>query len=101
MFTPEQSLSALAAMKPRPRIYDKYGFVDAFNPTTGWVNPDVIGIDLGITLLSASNLASGNVWHWFMRNVEVQRGLRLAGLVKYRADYRAIARESLRVLATS
>ena len=22
-----------------------YGFVDAFNPNNGWVNPDVIGID--------------------------------------------------------
>ena len=35
------------------RIYGRYGFADAFHPTDGWVNPDVIGIDLGITLLSA------------------------------------------------
>ncbi|MGH9372111.1 MAG: glucoamylase family protein, partial [Vicinamibacterales bacterium] len=32
----------------------------------GWVNPDVIGIDLGITLLSAENLRTGRVWSWFM-----------------------------------
>ncbi|NOT60699.1 MAG: hypothetical protein HOP19_10810, partial [Acidobacteria bacterium] len=44
------------------------------------VNPDVIGIDLGITLLSAENLRSGNVWRWFMRNAEMSRALRLAGL---------------------
>jgi hypothetical protein len=48
-------------------------------PTTGWVNPDVIGIDVGITLLSAENLRSGKVWTWFMRNPEIQRGLERAG----------------------
>ena len=45
------------------RIYGRYGFADAFHPVDGWVNPDVIGIDLGITLLSAENLRwdkSGN-----------------------------------------
>jgi hypothetical protein len=31
------------------RIWKRYGFVDAFNPHTGWVNPDVIGIDVGIS----------------------------------------------------
>jgi hypothetical protein len=32
----------------------------------------VIGIDVGITLLSAENLRTGNVWKWFMRNRQVQ-----------------------------
>ena len=39
----------------------------------GWINKDVIGIDVGITLLSAENLRSGNVWRWFMRNAEIRR----------------------------
>ena len=60
------------------RIYGRYGFADAFHPTDGWVNPDVIGIDLGITLLSAENLRTGNVWRWFMQSPDVQRGMRLA-----------------------
>jgi hypothetical protein len=82
MFTPEISLPALREMKEKfgDKIYGRYGFTDAFNPTTGWVNPDVIGIDTGITLLSAENLRSGNVWRWFMRNAEIRRGLRLVGL---------------------
>ena len=82
MFTPEISLPALREMKDKfgDKIYGRYGFTDAFNPTTGWVNPDVIGIDVGITLLSAENLRSGNVWRWFMRNAEIRRALRLAGL---------------------
>jgi hypothetical protein len=80
MFTPDITLPALREMHRRfgGRIYGRYGFTDAFNPTTGWVNPDVIGIDVGITLLSAENLRSGKVWAWFMENPEIQRGLRRA-----------------------
>jgi hypothetical protein len=36
----------------------------------------VIGIDVGITLLSAENLRSGNVWKWFMKNKEIKRALK-------------------------
>ena len=86
MFTPKESTSALRAMKERygEKIYGKYGFVDAFNPNTGWVDSDVIGINAGIILLSAENARTGNVWSWFMRNPEMPRALRLAGLVGYR-----------------
>jgi len=62
------------------RVYGLYGFADAFNPDTGWVNPDVIGIDLGITLLSAENLRTGRVWGWFMRNEEIPRAMEAAGV---------------------
>jgi hypothetical protein len=83
MFAPDICLPALKAMKEKfgEKVYGKYGFVDAFNPNNGWINPDVIGIDVGITLLSAENLRSGKVWRWFMRNREITRALRLAGIV--------------------
>ena len=86
MFTPDICLPALRAMKEKfgERVWGRYGFVDAFNPTTGWVDTDVLGINQGITLLSAENLRSGNVWRWFMRNPEVHRALRLVGLVESR-----------------
>ena len=63
MFTPDITVPALRAMREKfgDRIYGRYGFTDAFNPLTNWVNPDVIGIDVGITLLSAENLRTGNV----------------------------------------
>ncbi len=82
MFTPDLCLPALHAMKGRfgSRIYQRYGFVDAFNPITGWQAGDVIGIDVGITLLSADNLRSGNLWKWFMANPEAPRALALAGI---------------------
>lgn len=77
MFTPEISLPALREMKRLygDKIYGKYGFADAFNPHTGWVGPDVLGIDLGITLISAENLRSGKVWKWFMKNKEIRKAL--------------------------
>lgn len=82
MFTPDISVPALRAMKDRfgDKIYGKYGFADAFHPTTGWVAEDVIALDTGITLLAAENLRTGNVWKWFMANPEAKRALELAEL---------------------
>ena len=66
------------------KIYGKYGFVDAFNPKTGWTDTDVIGINAGIILLSAENMRTGNIWRWFMANREIQIALMRVGLRKYR-----------------
>ncbi len=83
MFAPRICIPALRAMllKFGRKIYGRYGFADAFNPTTGWVSRYVIGIDVGITLLSAENLRTGNVWQWFMSNADVDRALGTVGLV--------------------
>jgi beta-glucosidase len=82
MFTPDITLPALKEMKRAygEKVYGKYGFTDAFNPHNGWVNGDVLGIDLGMTLIGAENLRSGKVWYWFMQNDEIRRGLKRAGL---------------------
>ena len=82
MFTPDICVSALRAMKERfgVNVWGRYGFVDAFNPTTGWIDRDVIGLDVGITLLSAENLRTGIVWRWFMGNPEIRRATELVGL---------------------
>jgi hypothetical protein len=81
MFAPDICLPALRAMKERfgDRIYGRYGFADAFNPTTGWVSENILGLNLGITLLSCENLRSGKLWTWFMANPEPQRAMDLAG----------------------
>lgn len=78
MLAPQICLPALMAMRRvfGDRIYKRYGFVDAFHPTNGWTDRDVIGIDVGITLLSAENLRSGKVWKWFMRNRQIEHGMR-------------------------
>jgi hypothetical protein len=86
MFTPDIALPALRAMRNRfgSKIWGRYGFTDAFNPNDGWVSPDLLGLDVGITLLSAENLRTGKVWKWFMANAEISRALELIGLEKYR-----------------
>jgi hypothetical protein len=82
MLAPEIALPAVLAMRDKfgEKIYGKYGFADAFNPNNGWVAGDVIGIDVGITLLSAENFRTGNVWKWFMANREITRALQLVKL---------------------
>jgi len=82
MFAPEICVPALRNMydKYGTKIYGRYGFADAFHPTNGWVAKDNLGIDVGITLLSAENLRSGNVWNWFMTSPEIHRAMDLAGL---------------------
>jgi hypothetical protein len=67
--------------------WSRYGFVDAFNPLTGWFDADVIGIDTGITLLMAENARSRFVWNTFMKNPEAKVGMERAGLREYRAEY--------------
>lgn len=77
MLAPQICVPALMEMRRTfgDRIYKRYGFVDAFHPTNGWTNADVIGIDVGPTLLAAENLRTGKVWHWFHRNPEVKHAM--------------------------
>jgi len=81
MFTPDISIPALKAIEEHfgDRVFGRYGFVDGYNPTLGWFDTDVVGIDVGITLLSAENLLTGNVWHWFMANDAPVHALDLIG----------------------
>jgi hypothetical protein len=63
----------------KDKVWRKYGFIDAFNPLTGWYDADVLGIDLGITMLMAENHRTGFVWEQFMKNTETQTAMRKAG----------------------
>jgi hypothetical protein len=80
-FLPEETMATLRHMRTAygDRIWKRYGFVDAFNPETGWINPDVIGIDVGISLLQIENARTGKPWAWFMRAKEARAGLERAG----------------------
>jgi len=84
MITPDICIPAMHALKDKygDRIWGKYGLADAFNPETGWISTDTLGLDVGITLLSAENLRSGNIWKWFMANPEPTKAMRLAGIDK-------------------
>lgn len=81
-FLPTECLRTLHAQRHQHdvQIWKRYGFVDAWNPHTGWVNPDVIGIDVGITALMAANTRDQFVWRSMMRDPAVKRGFEQAGM---------------------
>ena len=62
-----------------PQAWQRYGYVDAFNPLTNWYDTDVIGIDLGISVLMAENERTQFVWNTFMKDPAAQSGMNLAG----------------------
>ena len=80
-FLPQETIRVLHTVREKfgEKAWRKYGFVDAFNPLTNWYNADVLGIDVGITLLMAENVRTGFVWEQFMKNQEAQRGMQIAG----------------------
>jgi hypothetical protein len=80
-FGPDSAMRVLHTIMDHygSRAWCQYGFVDAFNPLTGWYDHDVVGIDVGITLLMAENARTGFVWETFMKNPEAQRGMLRAG----------------------
>ncbi|QDU33605.1 hypothetical protein KS4_16570 [Poriferisphaera corsica] len=83
-FKPDECLDALYAMYTQygDEIWKKFGFVDAFNPENGWVASDVIGIDVGITLVMIANMQDGFVWDTFMKHPVAKRGMKRAGFVE-------------------
>jgi hypothetical protein len=87
-FLPDQTMRVLKYVKReygQKGAWSRYGFVDAFNPLTGWYDSDVVGINVGITLLMAENLRTGFVWETFMKNAEAQKGMDRAGFKPYEA----------------
>jgi len=62
LFTPALALSAARSLYQMDGLWGKYGFVNAFNIDKNWCDQDVIGIDLGMVLLSIENYRTGLVW---------------------------------------
>jgi len=84
-FLPQPVMRVLTNIKDHyPRAWSRYGFVSAFNPLKNWYDSDVVGIDVGITMLMAENARTGFVWNTFMKNPEAERGMERAGFKKYR-----------------
>jgi hypothetical protein len=61
------------------KAWGRYTYVDAFNPLTGWYDTDVLGIDLGITMVMAENHRTGMVWSTFMKNSEAREAMTKVG----------------------
>lgn len=95
-FAPEIVVPALQAMKDRygQNAYDRYGFVDAFDPSfdanialssgrhvpgMGWFDTVQLGIDQGPIELMTENWRSGFVWRVMRKNPYIRKGLERAG----------------------
>lgn len=86
-FAPEICIPTLKAMRDNyPKIWTKYGFLDAFNlsfitPETpnGWYDHDYLGIDQGPIVIMIENFRSGLVWETMKKNKYIVEGLHRAG----------------------
>jgi hypothetical protein len=80
-FLPVDCLRVQRSLKDRFGKYawGRYGFCDAFHPDAQWYSRDVLGIDLGISVLMAENYRTGFLWNTFARNPEVTIAMQRAG----------------------
>ena len=80
-FLPGECLAVLHHIRQQygGRCWKRYGPVDAFNPNNTWTNPDVIGINVGISMLMAANLRSQFVWKAFMKAPEIKAAMQQVG----------------------
>ena len=96
-FAPEICIPAMQALRrfAGGRLYRRYGFADAFNPTVrdttlkletgtidpveGWIAGDHLGIDQGPILAMLANYRSEAVWRVMRRSAPIVRGLKRAG----------------------
>lgn len=78
VFAPDEVLDTLNFLYDNfPKLWGKYGFVDAYNldVTPAWYAVDCIGIDKGISLLMIENYRTGLVWDVFMKNKYTKLGM--------------------------
>jgi len=79
-FLPQPVMRVLRTIRNRyGSAWSSYGFVNAFNPQKNWYDPDVVGIDTGISMIMAENARTSFVWDTFMKSEEAQRGMERAG----------------------
>ncbi len=88
-YEPDICLGSLYAMKEKfgDRLYQEYGFKDAFNLTysfhpdqpEGWFDKDYIGIDQGPILIQLENHETGLIWNTLRKNPYIISGLLKAG----------------------
>jgi hypothetical protein len=62
------------------KLWGRYGFGNAFNPSRNWYGADVIGIDLGMALLAIENHRTRLIWNLMASHPSTGRAFRAAGL---------------------
>lgn len=88
-FAPDECINALFTMKITfgDKLYQEYGFKDAFNMTykspesleKGWFDIDYLGIDQGPIIIQLENYHSELIWNIMKTNPYIINGLKKAG----------------------
>lgn len=82
VFAPEIVIPTLLNLKNEfgdRGLWDKYGFVDAFNLTADWYGKDYLGIDQGPIIIMIENFRTELVWKMVMQDPVIIRGLAKLG----------------------
>jgi hypothetical protein len=77
-YAPDASMRALRHFMAldRGRLWQRYGFIDAFCEQLGWYSDTFLAIDQGPIVVMIENFRTGLLWKLFMSVPEVQTGLR-------------------------
>lgn len=80
-YTPEESIAAMEYFYYTigDRLFDEYGFHDAFSMDDRWFADSYIAIDQGPIVVMIENYRSGAVWNAFMKDPDVAAGLSTLG----------------------
>ena len=86
-YAPQEAMNALRHFLDAygDKIWGRYGFTDAFNPTRSWYADTFLAIDQGPIIIMTENFRSGLLWKLFMTVPEVRFGLSRLGFV-FRED---------------
>lgn len=83
MYDPKVAVSTAESLaKNFPGSMGRYGFANGINPTRRWIDPDVIGIDLGMELLAIENARDGLPNKLSMANPINANGMKALGFTR-------------------
>ncbi len=82
-YTPNESMDALRFYYYKLGNYlwkdDGYGFYDSFNLSARWFDNQYLAIDQGPIIVMIENYRTNLLWHYFMKDSEIQKGLTALG----------------------
>ena len=75
-------MRALRGFLRRPRLWGRFGFVDAFSDQDNWYARTYLAVNQGPIVAMMENYRSGLLWKLFMRSREAQDRADPAGIRK-------------------
>jgi hypothetical protein len=86
IFLPDEVRAAALSLTKQygGQLWGRYGFPNAYNEEANWIDPDVIGIDLGMALLAIENARTGLIWRLIRSHPSTKRAFEVAGMRRTR-----------------